>query len=92
MYVEFTVSQTMEHFLGCHERAFAALGVPDKVMVDNMKSAVLRRLTGVDPVFNPRYVDYARHQNFKIKACNVASGNEKACVSYCLLSGTLRSD
>jgi hypothetical protein len=36
MYVEFTVSQTMEHFLGCHERAFAALGVPDKVMVDNL--------------------------------------------------------
>jgi transposase len=80
MYVEFTVSQTMEHFLGCHERAFAALGVPDKVMVDNMKSAVLRRFTGVDPVFNPRYVDYARHQNFKIKACNVASGNEKGRV------------
>jgi transposase len=80
MYVEFTVSQTMEHFLGCHERAFAALGVPAKVMVDNMKSAVLRRLTGVDPVFNPRYVDYARHQNFKIKACNVASGNEKGRV------------
>jgi transposase len=80
MYVEFTVSQTMEHFLGCHERAFAALGVPDKVMVDNLKSAVLRRLTGVDPVFNPRYVDYAQHQNFKIKACNVASGNEKGRV------------
>ena len=28
MYVEFTVSQTMEHFLSCHERAFAVLGVP----------------------------------------------------------------
>jgi hypothetical protein len=26
----------MEHFLGCHERAFAALGVPEKVMVDNL--------------------------------------------------------
>ena len=47
MYVEFTVSQTMEHFLGCHERAFAVLGVPTKIMVDNLKSAVLRRLAGV---------------------------------------------
>jgi transposase len=28
MYVELTVSQTMEHFLGCQERAFAVLGVP----------------------------------------------------------------
>jgi transposase len=27
MYVDFTVSQTVEHFLGCHERAFAVLGL-----------------------------------------------------------------
>src|ERR1700677_4062884 len=80
MYVEFTVSQTMEHFLGCHERAFAALGVPEKIMVDNLRSAVLRRLTGVAPVFNPRYLDYARHHSFKIVACNVAAGNEKGRV------------
>lgn len=80
IYVEFTVAQTMEHFLGCHERAFAALGVPEKVMVDNLKSAVLRRLTGVAPVFNPRYLDYARHHNFKIVPCNVAAGNEKGRV------------
>jgi transposase len=40
MFVEFTVSQTMEHFLACHEHAFAALGgVPSKIMVDNLKSA-----------------------------------------------------
>ena len=31
MYVEFTVSQTMEHFLACHEHAFTAFGgVPTK--------------------------------------------------------------
>ena len=82
MYVEFTVSQTMEHFLGCHERAFAVLGVPTKIMVDNLKSAVLRRLTGMAPVFNPRYVDYARHHSFEIAPCNVAAGNEKGSVSY----------
>lgn len=56
MYVEFTVSQTMEHFLACHQNAFAVLGVPEKVMVDNLKSAVLRRLVGEAPVLNPRYV------------------------------------
>ena len=56
MFVEFTVSQTMEHFLACHEHAFAALGgVPSKIMVDNLKSAVLQRLAGAAPVFNPRY-------------------------------------
>jgi len=48
MYVEFTVSQTMEHFLGCHQRALEFFGgVPEKVMVDNLKSAVLKRVTGL---------------------------------------------
>jgi transposase len=59
MYVEFTVSQKMEHFLSSHENAFAAFGgVPAKIMVDNLKSAVLQRLAGVAPVFNPRYLDF----------------------------------
>jgi transposase len=40
MFVEFTISQTMEHFLACHEHGFAALGVPSKVIVDNLKSAI----------------------------------------------------
>ena len=39
MYLEFTVSQTMEHWLSCHQNAFAAFGaVPKKIMVDNLKS------------------------------------------------------
>jgi len=80
MFVEFTVSQTMEHFLACHEHAFAAFGVPSKVMVDNLKSAVLQRLAGVAPVFNPRYMDFARHHGFAIAPCNVARGNEKGRV------------
>jgi transposase len=81
MFVEFTVSQTMEHFLACHEHAFTALGgVPSKIMVDNLKSAVLQRLAGAAPVFNPRYLDFARHHGFAIEACNVARGNEKGRV------------
>ena len=81
MFVEFTVSQTMEHFLACHEHAFAALGgVPSKIMVDNLKSAVLQRLAGAAPVFNPRYLDFARHHGFAIAPCNVGRGNEKGRV------------
>lgn len=53
MYVEFTVSQSMEHFLGCHQNAFEWFGaVPGKIMVDNLKSAVLKRIVGKAPVFN----------------------------------------
>jgi transposase len=81
MYVEFTVSQTMEHFLSCHEHAFKAFGgVPSKIMVDNLKSAVLQRLAGVAPVFNARYADFARHYGFTIAPCNVARANEKGRV------------
>ena len=81
MYVEFTVSQTMEHFLGCHQNAFHFFGsLPRKIMVDNLKSAVLKRTLGKDPVFNPRYMDFSRHYRFKIVPCNVGKGNEKGIV------------
>lgn len=81
LYVQFTVSQTMEHFLGCHEQAFGAIGgVPAKIMVDNLKSAVLQRLAGCAPVFNARYLDFSRHWGFDIAACAPGRGNEKGRV------------
>jgi hypothetical protein len=81
MYVEFTVSQTMEHFLVCHQHAFEAFGgVPQTVMVDNLKSAVLKRALGQAPVFNPKYADFAKYNGFRIVPCNVGKGNEKGRV------------
>ena len=81
MYIEFTVSQTMEHFLGCHQNAFQFFGaVPQKIMVDNLKSAVLKRTVGRAPVFNPRYLDFAGYYGFTIVPCNVGKGNEKGIV------------
>lgn len=81
MYLQFTVSQTMEFFLACHENAFIAFGgVPSRIMVDNLKSAVLQHLVGAAPVFNPKYLDFSRHWGFEISPCNVRSGNEKGRV------------
>jgi transposase len=81
MYVEFTVSQTMEHFLACHQNAFEFFGgAPEKLMVDNLKSAVLKRFVGQSPVFNPKYLDFADHYGFTISPCNVGKGNEKGRV------------
>ena len=82
LYVEFTVSQTMEHFLGCHLNAFEffAARVPARIMIDNLKSAVLQRSIGQAPVFNPRYADFARHHRFDIAPCNVGAGHEKGRV------------
>ncbi len=82
MYVEFTLMQSMEHFLACHQNAFAFFGaVPAAVMVDNLKSAVIGRLTGQAPVFNAHYLDFANHYGFSIKACGVGKGNEKGRVN-----------
>jgi transposase len=81
MYVEFTVSQTMEHFLAAHQHAFTAFhGIPTRLIIDNLKSAVLQRVVGEAPVFNARYLDFARHWGFSISPCNVAKGNEKGRV------------
>jgi transposase len=81
LYVECTVSQTMEHFLACHQHAFDFFGgIPHKVMVDNLKSAVLKRAVGEAPVLNPKYLDFAMHHGFTIAPCNVGKGNEKGRV------------
>jgi len=81
MYVEFTVSQTMEHFLRCHQNAFHFFGgVAKKIMVDNLKSAVLKRTVGHEPIFNPKYLDFANHYGFVITPCAPGKGNEKGRV------------
>ena len=81
LYVEFTLAQTMEHFLACHQNAFEYFGASaSRVMVDNLKSAVLSHPAGGPAVFNPRYIDFANHYGFEVRACNVGAANEKGRV------------
>jgi len=81
IYLEFTVMQTMEHFLACHQNAFAFFGgVVNTIMVDNLKSAVLDRPLGLAPVLNPKYAEFANHYGFAVKPCNVGKANEKGRV------------
>jgi hypothetical protein len=49
-------------------------------MVDNLKSAVLKRIIGQAPVFNPTYLDFGNHYGFSIAPCGVRKGNEKGRV------------
>jgi hypothetical protein len=49
-------------------------------MVDNLKSAVLKRIVGKEPTFNPKYLDFANHYGFTIAPCAVGKGNEKGRV------------
>lgn len=81
LHVEFTLGQSQEWFLGCHQRAFEALGgVPQEVMVDNCKTAVLSHLPGTEPVYNAQYLDFARHYGFRIKACGPGHPQSKGIV------------
>ena len=81
IHVEFTLSEKMEHFLGCHKNAFEFFGgVPEKVMVDNLKSAVLEHPKGGPVRYHPRYLDFAAHYGFEPRACNVRAPHEKGQV------------
>jgi DUF971 family protein len=49
-------------------------------MVDNCKTAVLSHPVGGQAVINPRYLDYANHHGFTVKACGPRKPNEKGRV------------
>lgn len=81
MYLEFTPSQTMEHFLACHGHAFDFFGgVPARIILDNLKTAVIHHDRGQAPIFNRQYLEFAQYHGFEISACNVKKANEKGRV------------
>jgi transposase len=49
-------------------------------MVDNLKSALLKRIVGKSPIFSSKYLDFANHYGFTIVPCAVGKGNEKGRV------------
>ncbi len=80
LYVEFSLSATIEVFLSAHERAFAAAGgVPRRALHDNLKSAVLSHVAG-EVRFHPRFLDFAAHYGFRPVACAPYRPNEKGRV------------
>ena len=81
MYVEFIFHQNQEHFLQCHRNAFEYFsGVPQGIMVDNCKVAVIEHKHHEAAKLNPHYLDFALHYGFNIKACGVRKPNEKGQV------------
>ncbi|MCX6943542.1 MAG: IS21 family transposase [Opitutales bacterium] len=81
-YLEFTLGQSQEQWLLCHQHAFEYFGglLPAEVMVDNCKTAVLSHPVGGPPILNPRYLDFANHCGFAVKACGPRKPNEKGRV------------
>lgn len=81
MYVEFTLGQSMEQFLSAQQNGFRWIGgVTAEVMVDNCKTAVLDHPVGGPATLHPRYVDFAQHYGFSIKACTPRQPQQKGRV------------
>jgi transposase len=72
-YVEFCDDERVETLIGCHERAFLALGgVPKEVLYDNMKTVIIERNAygrGVHR-FHAGFLDYAKHAGFLPRLCH----------------------
>lgn len=65
LYGCFTTSSKRPVLLACLARAFAALGVPAEILVDNMKQAVDQHDVSTGTVrWNKRFLDFADHHGF----------------------------
>lgn len=68
-------------------RSFEYLGgVPEEVLVDNQKTAVLEHRVGAAPQFNPRFIDLAGYYGFRPRACQPyrarTKGKDERMVGY----------
>ena len=70
LYVEYTTRMDVMTWLRCHQHAFAYFGgVPEVLLHDNLKTAVLSRGTGGKIQWNPRYLDFALCYGFNPQPC-----------------------
>jgi transposase len=70
MYLEFTVRTDVSAWLRCHQHALAYFGgVPQEVLHDNLKTAVLSRGAGGKIQWNARYLDFALYYGFSPYPC-----------------------
>ncbi len=71
-YIEFTTSESLPVFESCHINAFKALGIPNTIVYDNIKTAILfnkKNTEGKRKIgLNLNFFDFARYYGFEIIA------------------------
>lgn len=89
MYVDLVFDQTLQTWIEQHEKAFRYLnGVPETVIPDNLKAAVMRCYFGFaeKPALNRSYRELARHYGFRVDPTPPYSphlkGKVEAAVKY----------
>lgn len=81
LYLEFTLAQSLEQFLTCHQHALEFFGlVPAQVMIDHLKTGVLHHPPEGPVPFHPRSLDFAAHDGFQPVACAVGRAHQKGRV------------
>ena len=79
-YAELVFDQKMETWIGCHRRAFEFFsGVPEEIVVDNLKAAVLKADLD-NPTLSVPYTRMARHYGFLVHPCRVRTPEHKGKV------------
>ena len=79
-YVEFVFDQKVETWLLLHRHAFEFFGgVPARVVIDNLKAAIIRACFD-DPQVQYAYRECAEHYGFRIGPCRVRTPQHKGKV------------
>ena len=85
-FARFTTSMRQPDLLSCTREAFETVGVPQELLVDNMKTAVDRHLVGEEVRFNAGFVSFCEHYGSLPVACPPywprAKGKVEAGVKY----------
>lgn len=79
-YATFVFDQKVATWLRCHREAFEFFGgVPRKIVVDNLKSAIVRAVLH-EPVAQRSYREFAEHYDFLIAPCRPRTPEHKGKV------------
>jgi transposase len=80
-YVEFVFDQKTETWLRLHRNAFAFFeGVPERIVPDNLKAAIVRGCWGDEPQAQQSYRECAEHYDFLIAPCRPRTPEHKGKV------------
>lgn len=81
MWARFVARQDLATVLRCHVAAFEAFGgVPEQILYDRMKTAVLGETDGQGIAYNETLLHLARHSGFLPKACKPYRAKSKGKV------------
>ena len=70
LFCRFVLRQDLPAVIRCHIEAFGALGgVPEQILYDRMKTAVIGEADDGHIIYNRQLLDLARHYDFVPKAC-----------------------